>query len=114
MPRLSIKKKLNIGFVHQYIEVLSMLFYIYCIHDFLQKELKVLQKIKISEPFKNLFTQGMVCQTYKDEMGNWLYPDEIEKVSKSEAIIKDSKKNVIVGPSESMSQLKRILLTLRL
>ena len=34
----------------------------------------------ISEPFENLFTQGMVChESYKDHDGNWLYPDEVEK-----------------------------------
>ena len=37
-------------------------------------------KINCSEPFKNLFTQGMVChETYQDLNNNWLYPDEIEK-----------------------------------
>ena len=31
------------------------------------------------EPFKGLFTQGMVChETYKDENNNWLSPEEIE------------------------------------
>ena len=36
------------------------------------------KQIKYSEPFKNLFTQGMVChETYKDQNNNWLYPDEI-------------------------------------
>ena len=36
---------------------------------------------KIKEPLKNLFTQGMVChESYKDQNGNWLYPDEVEKV----------------------------------
>ena len=30
------------------------------------------KKVKIVEPFKNLFTQGMVChESYKDEKGNW-------------------------------------------
>ena len=39
------------------------------------------KNINISEPFKNLFTQGMVChETYIDEDGNWLYPHEVEKV----------------------------------
>ena len=53
-----------------------MLFYIYFIQDFLQKVLINLNKnFNISEPFKNLFTQGMVChETYKDKNGNWLYP----------------------------------------
>ena len=40
------------------------------------------KKINISEPFKNLFTQGMVChESYKDVRGNWLYPDEVEKIA---------------------------------
>ena len=49
------------------------------------------KKIKISEPFKNLFTQGMVChETYKDTKGQWLYPDEIEKISLNKAIKKST------------------------
>ena len=64
--------------------------------------------INLSEPFKNLFTQGMVChETYQDEQGNWLYPDEIEKISKDKAIKKKDKSNVIIGPSESMSKSKK-------
>ena len=35
-------------------------------------------KLKLTEPFKGLFTQGMVChETYKDENNNWLSPDEV-------------------------------------
>ena len=34
------------------------------------------------EPLKNLFTQGMVRhETYKDESNNWLYPNEIKKMT---------------------------------
>ena len=41
---------------------------------------KSTKKLNFSEPFRNLFTQGMVChETYKDEKGNWLYPYEIKK-----------------------------------
>tara|TARA_Y100000591_G_scaffold281086_1_gene260672 strand:- start:3743 stop:6289 length:2547 start_codon:yes stop_codon:yes gene_type:complete len=66
-------------------------------------------KIKIKEPFKGLFTQGMVChQTYKDEKGNWLSPDE---VSSDDGITFYSKElpnsTVYVGPSESMSKSKK-------
>ena len=44
---------------------------------------------KISEPFKNLFTQGMVChETYKDNQGNWLYPEEVEKFDSKKAVKK--------------------------
>ena len=65
-------------------------------------------KINLSEPFKNLFTQGMVChQTYKDEKGNWLYPDEIEKKKDGKFIVKKNQREVIVGPSESMSKSKK-------
>ena len=36
--------------------------------------------IKTTEPFKGLFTQGMVChETYKDTSGKWLSPEEVEK-----------------------------------
>ena len=65
-------------------------------------------KIKISEPFKNLFTQGMVChESYKDEKGNWLYPDEIKKIDNKNAIKISDKSKVIVGPPESMSKSKK-------
>ena len=66
------------------------------------------QNFKITEPFQNLFTQGMVChETYKDEKNSWLSPDEIfSDDGKKFFTIKD-KKNVKVGPSESMSKSKK-------
>ena len=61
-----------------------------------------------TEPFKSLFTQGMVChETYKNENNQWLYPDEIEKNSKGCFVTKNGNKKVIVGPSESMSKSKK-------
>ena len=49
---------------------------------FFTKGINKFKKLGFSEPFKNLFTQGMVChETYKDQSGNWLYPSEIEKVN---------------------------------
>jgi len=61
-----------------------------------------------TEPFKSLFTQGMVChETYKNENNQWLYPDEIEKNSKGYFVTKNGNKKVIVGPSESMSKSKK-------
>ena len=66
------------------------------------------KKIDISEPFQNLFTQGMVChETYQDTDGNFLYPDEIEKVDTKNVLKKADKSKVIVGPSESMSKSKK-------
>ena len=65
-------------------------------------------KILASEPFRGLFTQGMVChETYKDERGKWVSPDEIKKNDNNEFIkILDNSK-IIVGPSESMSKSKK-------
>ena len=66
------------------------------------------KNIKFTEPFKNLFTQGMVChETYKDSKGNWLYPDEVKKDSSKKTIKKLDNTEVIVGPPESMSKSKK-------
>ena len=66
------------------------------------------KKININEPFQNLFTQGMVChESYKDKEGNWMYPDEVEKISKDTAKKKSNGEKVIVGPPESMSKSKK-------
>ena len=65
------------------------------------------KKLNFLEPFKNLFTQGMVChETYKDNKGNWLYPDEIEKIN-NKFFKKSDKSEILVGPSESMSKSKK-------
>ena len=65
-------------------------------------------KIEQSEPFKNLFTQGMVChETYKDSSGKWIYPEEVEKISEHKAVKKIDKSKVIIGSSESMSKSKK-------
>ena len=57
-------------------------------------------KIIEKEPFKGLFTQGMVChETYKDLEGKWLSPEQVKKIN--------NKKDIIVGPSESMSKSKK-------
>ncbi len=66
------------------------------------------KKINLSEPFKNLFTQGMVChESYKDKDNNWLYPDEVEKIDGGNVVKKSDKSKVIVSPPESMSKSKK-------
>ena len=76
---------------------------------FFTKAIKKCNKnFKINEPFKNLFTQGMVChESYKDAKGNWLYPDEIEKIDPKTVIKKSDKSKVTIGPPESMSKSKK-------
>ena len=66
------------------------------------------KNFNINEPFKSLFTQGMVChETYKDENQNWLTPNEV--VKKGNKFVKKDKPDEIVkvGPSESMSKSKK-------
>jgi leucyl-tRNA synthetase len=65
--------------------------------------------LNISEPFKGLFTQGMVChETYKDKNNNWLSPEEVFSEDGKNYYIKDNKsEKVSVGPIESMSKSKK-------
>ena len=66
------------------------------------------KKFNYIEPFKSLFTQGMVChETYKNEKNQWLYPNEVEKNSNGNLITKKDKKKVTVGSSEAMSKSKK-------
>jgi len=66
------------------------------------------KKFIYTEPFKSLFTQGMVChETYKDENNRWLYPDEIEKKIDGKIVTKKNNKKVSVGSSEAMSKSKK-------
>ncbi len=76
---------------------------------FFTKGIKKCDKsFQINEPFKNLFTQGMVChESYKDKDGNWLYPEDVEKISSNKVIKKKDKSIVTVGPAESMSKSKK-------
>jgi leucyl-tRNA synthetase len=65
--------------------------------------------IKSIEPFKGLFTQGMVChETYKDKQNNWYSPDEVS-TDDGKKFYKKTKteEEIIVGPSESMSKSKK-------
>ena len=66
------------------------------------------KSFKINEPFRNLFTQGMVChESYKDKEGNWLYPNEIKRLNNKKVVKKSDNSEVIVGPPESMSKSKK-------
>ena len=65
-------------------------------------------KFNYQEPFKSLFTQGMVChETYKNEKNQWLFPNDVEKDSTGVFVTKKNKEKVIVGPLESMSKSKK-------
>ncbi len=60
------------------------------------------------EPFKGLFTQGMVChETYKDKDNKWISPEEIIVIEGKKFLKKDKTQKIKVGPSESMSKSKK-------
>ena len=67
------------------------------------------ENFNIKEPFKGLFTQGMVChETYKDKNNNWVNPDELKTINGKKFLKKgDDKTPIIIGPSESMSKSKK-------
>ena len=64
---------------------------------------------KKKEPFKGLFTQGMVChETYKDKNNQWLAPNEIITENGKDFFKKDNPtEKIILGASESMSKSKK-------
>ncbi len=69
---------------------------------------KIYENINLAEPFKNLFTQGMVChETYRDQNGEWLYPEEVEKINAGSYKKISDKSKVTIGPAESMSKSKK-------
>jgi len=62
--------------------------------------------LKFSEPFQNLFTQGMVCHpTFKTKMGDWISPEDIKK--KEDKYFLSSGEEVIKGDSQAMSKSKK-------
>jgi leucyl-tRNA synthetase len=63
-------------------------------------------KLKFSEPFANLFTQGMVCHpTFKTENGKWVFPKEV--IEKDGLYFLDNKEKVLKGDSQAMSKSKK-------
>jgi len=63
-------------------------------------------KLKVSEPFENLFTQGMVCHpTFKTEKGKWVFPKEV--IEKDGSYFLDNKEKVRKGDSQAMSKSKK-------
>lgn len=75
---------------------------------FFTKALRDCGYIAIDEPFQNLLTQGMVChQTFKDQQGQWLYPDEVMRLSNATYVTIAGEHPVEAGRSEKMSKSKK-------
>jgi leucyl-tRNA synthetase len=63
--------------------------------------------VAIDEPFRGLFTQGMVThETYKDLGGKWLLPEEVSRKGGKTIHVKTGEP-VTVGHVESMSKSKK-------
>ena len=63
-------------------------------------------KFKFSEPFQNLFTQGMVCHpTFKTEKGNWVFPKDV-KFEDGKYFLENNLE-VLKGDSQAMSKSKK-------
>jgi leucyl-tRNA synthetase len=63
-------------------------------------------KFKFSEPFQNLFTQGMVCHpTFKTERGDWVFPKDV-KFEGGKYFLENNLK-VLKGDSQAMSKSKK-------
>jgi len=63
-------------------------------------------KFKFSEPFQNLFTQGMVCHpTFKTEKGEWIFPKDVK--FEGGKYFLDNKLKVLKGDSQAMSKSKK-------
>jgi leucyl-tRNA synthetase len=74
---------------------------------FWTRALKRMGKIGIDEPFKGLFTQGMVThETYRAGDGSWLSPDEVRREG-DDWVHVESGQPVMPGRVEKMSKSKR-------
>ena len=73
---------------------------------FFTKALRDLGYFNLNEPFKGLFTQGMVTHvTYKNDKGEWVEPKDIDDINGS---LRDTKNiNVQTGKVEKMSKSKK-------
>jgi leucyl-tRNA synthetase len=63
--------------------------------------------VAIDEPFKGLFTQGMVThETYKDVHGKWMLPEEVRRRN-GKAVHAKTGEPILIGAVESMSKSKK-------
>jgi len=63
-------------------------------------------KFKFSEPFENLFTQGMVCHpTFKTKTGKWIFPKDV--IEKNNSFFLKNNEEIIKGDSQAMSKSKK-------
>ncbi len=78
---------------------------------FFTRAMQVTKHLDLKEPFRGLFTQGMVThETYKDTSGAWVSPAEIrivESGGERKASLLENDEPVSIGPIEKMSKSKK-------
>lgn len=78
---------------------------------FFARAMSVSGHLEVSEPFKGLFTQGMVThETYRSSEGNWVNPAELrfeENAGTRKAYLLATNEEVEIGGIEKMSKSKR-------
>src|SRR5690606_12722241 len=75
---------------------------------FFTRALKTCGYWDLEEPFKGLFTQGMVChETYRSADGHWLSPEDIIKLDDGTYVDIATGRPVTVGRSEKMSKSRK-------
>ena len=74
---------------------------------FFMKALRDIYNFKIDEPFKQLFTQGMIThKTYSTQDKEWIMPADVALVD-GNLIHRKTKQAIIEGPTEKMSKSKK-------
>ena len=74
---------------------------------FFMKALRDIYKLEVDEPFKQLFTQGMIThKTYRTDDHEWVMPADVALVGDN-LVHRKTKKPIIEGPSEKMSKSKK-------
>ncbi len=89
--------------VHQYVGGIEHAVMHLLYARFFTKALKKCGYWNLSEPFKGMFTQGMVChKTYQAQDGSWVLPEEVD----DEGNRRSDGAKVTIGRSEKMSKSK--------
>ena len=75
---------------------------------FITRGLFKLGQCPVEEPFKSLFTQGMVChKSYSDDAGDWYSPQDITKDEQGRLYALSTGKLITEHPSTKMSKSKK-------
>ena len=74
---------------------------------FFMKALRDIYNLSVNEPFKQLFTQGMIThKTYKNEKNEWVMPKDVA-FYKGSLVNSVTKEIIEEGPTEKMSKSKK-------